>query len=64
MAKQMFCTGKKDYEDIGIKLTDEQFQDLCNINLLAYDSLEYIPVHTILLVLKTLGLIKTEMPEK
>lgn len=54
-------TSKEAYKKIGINLTDEQYQNLCYINLLAQgkDNRD-IPIHFILMTLKALGLIPTE----
>lgn len=62
MAEQ-FSTFKEDLENIGIRLTDEQYSDLCEINLFM-KGMPDIPVYNILLVLKTLGLIPTEIPDQ
>lgn len=62
MAEQ-FSTFKEDLENIGIHITDEQYSDLCEINLFM-KGMPDIPVYNILLVLKTLGLIPTEVPDQ
>lgn len=50
------------YEKIGINLTKKQYEDLIDINILmqAKDNKD-IPVHFILMTLKALGLIPTEL---
>lgn len=54
-------TEKWAYEKIGINFTDEQYEKLCSINLVAMDERnKYIPVHFIIMTLKALGLIPTE----
>ena len=62
--QQEFDTSKEGYEYIGLHFTDEQYEDISNINLLmAYDMYnkgQHIPVHYIILVLKALGLLQTE----
>lgn len=60
--KEIFSTSKEDFKKIGIELTDEQYDDLCQINLFMM-LMPDIPVYNILLILKTLGLIPTEMPD-
>lgn len=60
---KQFSTFKEDFENIGIHLTDEQYSDLCDINLFM-KGMPDIPVYNIMLVLKTLGLIPTEMKEQ
>ena len=60
--KEMFSTSKEDFKKIGIELTDEQYDDLCQINLFMM-LMPDIPVYNILLILKTLGLITTEIPD-
>lgn len=60
---KQFSTFKEDFENIGIHLTDEQYSDLCDINLFM-KGMPDIPVYNILLVLKTLGLIPTKMIEQ
>lgn len=60
---KQFSTFKEDFENIGIHLTDEQYSDLCDINLFM-KGMPDIPVYNIALVLKTLGLIPTEMEEQ
>lgn len=62
MAEQ-FSTFKEDLENIGIRITDEQYSDLCEINLFM-KGMPDIPVYNILLILKILGLIPTEVPDK
>lgn len=62
MAEQ-FSTFKEDLENIGIHITDEQYSDLCEINLFM-KGMPDIPVYNILLILKTLGLIPTEVPDQ
>lgn len=62
MAEQ-FSTFKEDLENIGIHITDEQYSDLCEINLFM-KGMPDIPVYNILLILKTLGLIPTKIPDK
>ncbi len=57
MATNNFKTDKKSLEDIGIFLTDEQYDDLCNINILMQTEENKIPVYHILLLLKTLNLL-------
>lgn len=60
---KQFSTFKEDFENIGIHLTDEQYSDLCDINLFM-KGMPDIPVYNIILVLKTLGLIPTKMIEQ
>lgn len=60
---KQFSTFKEDFENIGIHLTDEQYSDLCDINLFM-KGMSDIPVYNIILVLKTLGLIPTKMIEQ
>lgn len=49
------------YKYIGIKLTQDQYDDLCTINLLMNHTCKEEQVHCVLLVLKTLGLIPPEL---
>lgn len=60
---KQFSTFKEDFENIGIHLTDEQYSDLCDINLFM-KGMPDIPVYNIILVLKTLGLIPSKMIEQ
>lgn len=60
---KQFSTFKEDLENIGIHITDEQYSDLCEINLFM-KGMPDIPVYNILLILKTLGLIPTKMIEQ
>lgn len=60
--KEIFSTSKEDFKKIGIELTDEQYDDLCQINLFMM-LMPDIPVYNILLILKTLGLIRTKIPD-
>ena len=60
---KIFDTSKEAWAEIGISLTQEQYNDLCLINtMLVSDRARYrqTPVHYILLILKTLGLIGSE----
>lgn len=61
--KAIFDTSKKAWEEIGIYVTDKQYEDLCDINLFMATEENRIPVHHIMLVLKTLGLLPTEPPD-
>lgn len=54
-------TSQKGFEYVGIKLTDEQFQDVCNLNLLWSDERKDIPVFNTLVLMRTLGLLPPEM---
>ena len=60
---EQVSTSHKDLENIGIHITEEQYSDLCEINLFM-KGMPDIPVYNILLVLKTLGLIPTEVPDQ
>lgn len=53
---------ERGFQKIGIELTDEQYDDLCQINLFMM-LMPDIPVYNILLILKTLGLIRTKIPD-
>lgn len=54
-------TSKEAYKKIGINLTDEQYQNLFYLNMLANgNDNKDIPIHFILMTLKVLGLIPTE----
>lgn len=54
-------TSKEDYKRIGINLSDEQYQNLFYLNMLANgNDNKDIPIHFILMTLKALGLIPTE----
>lgn len=57
MTTTKFDTSKEALESLGIELTDEQYDDLVTINLFLRTEGNPIPVHHILLVLKTLGLL-------
>lgn len=54
-------TSKKGIEYAGIKLTDQQFEDICLLNQLS-TSLERqnIPIFNVLILLKILGLLPVE----
>ena len=54
-------TSLKGFEYVGIKLTDKQFQDICDLNLLWSDDRKDIPVFNALVLLKVLGLLPPEM---
>ena len=54
-------TSQKGFEYVGIKLTDEQFQDMCNLNLLWANDRKDIPVFNMLVLMKVLGLLPSEM---
>lgn len=53
----MFDTSKEAWEKIGIYVTDEQYEELRDINLFMPTQDSPIPVHYIMLVLKALGLL-------
>lgn len=48
--KKQFSTSQKDLENIDIHITEEQYSDLCEINLFM-KGMPDIPVYNILLVL-------------
>lgn len=55
-------TSIEGYVSIGIKITQEQLSDLACINtMIRTGTFDDVPVHAIILVLKTLGLIPTEV---
>lgn len=54
-------TSLKGFEHVGIKLTDKQFQDICDLNLLWSNDRKDIPVFNALILLKVLGLLPPEM---
>lgn len=55
-------TSLEGYSYIGIKLSQEQLSDLAYINIMMQSgAFDEIPVHAILLVMKTLGLLPTQM---
>lgn len=54
-------TSLKGFEYVGIKLTDKQFQDICDLNLLWSNDRKDIPVFNALVLLKVLGLLPPEM---
>ena len=55
-------TSIEGFEYVGIKLTEEQYEDLCQLNILMKsDDRKDIPVFNIMIVLKTLGLLPVEM---
>lgn len=57
---KIFDTSKEAWAKLGISLNQNQYNDLCLINMMFagdYKNDSPIPVHYILLVLKTLGLI-------
>ena len=56
-------TTHKGFEYIGIKLTDEQFQDLAALNMLwiGNEERKKSPVFHILILMKILGLLPPEM---
>lgn len=50
------------FKYVGINLTEEQFEELCDLNVvLMNEQRNSIPVFNIMLVLKTLGLLPPEM---
>lgn len=50
------------FKYVGINLTKQQFDDLCELNMFLSDEhRQNIPVFNIMLVLKTLGLLPEEM---
>lgn len=54
-------TSQKGFEYVGIKLTDQQFKDVCDLNLLWSDERKDIPAFNILVLMKALGLLPPEM---
>ena len=57
----LFDTSKEAWEKIGICLTDEQYKDLCDINLFMASDLKNgetrMLLHYIMLILKTVGVL-------
>lgn len=62
MNKSKVDTSIEGFKKIGIELTNEQYKELCQLNLelLSIDT-KNIPVYGILLVLKTLNLLPENM---
>lgn len=58
----VFDTSKEAWEKIGIYVTEHQYDDLRRINLFMGDKEHPMPVHYIMAVLKTLGLLPDEPP--
>lgn len=56
----MIDTSRKALAELGFNLTEEQYRDLVSINIIANQEGKNVPVYTILLTLKALGLIKTD----
>lgn len=54
-------TSQKGFEYVGIKLTDQQFKDVCDLNLLWSDERKDIHAFNILVLMKALGLLPPEM---
>lgn len=54
-------TSQKGFEYVGIKLTDQQFKDICDLNLLWSDERKDIPAFNMLVLMKALGLLPPEM---
>lgn len=56
-------TSQKGFEYVGIKLTEQQFQDLCDLNFLwiENENRQLSPVFHILVLMKVLGLLPPEM---
>lgn len=54
-------TSQKGFEYVGIKLTDQQFKDVCDLNLLWSDERKDIPAFNMLVLMKSLGLLPPEM---
>lgn len=54
-------TSQKGFEYVGIKLTDQQFKDVCDLNLLWSDERKDIPAFNMLVLMKALGLLPPEM---
>ena len=54
-------TSKKGFEYVGIKLTDQQFQDVCDLNLLWFNERKDILAFNMLVLMKVLGLLPPEM---
>ena len=54
-------TSKEALEKLGIKLTDEQYHNLCMVSLGSMAEHKNIPVFTMLLVLKLLGILTKEL---
>jgi hypothetical protein len=54
-------TSRKGFEYVGIKLTEEQFHDLTNLDILWKGSRKDTPVLNTLVMMKILGLLPPEM---
>lgn len=55
-------TSQKGFEYVGIKLTDKQFQNLCQLNMKWQDGYyEMVPEMYILVLMKVLNLLPSEM---
>lgn len=58
----MFDTSKEAWEKIGIYVTEQQYDDLRRINMFMGDEEHPMPVHYIMAVLKTMGLLPNKSP--
>lgn len=55
-------TSMEGFEYVGIKLTEQQYEDLCDLNIaLMNEDRKYIPVFNTMVLLKILGLLPEEM---
>lgn len=65
ISRKMLDTSQEGYQYIGINFTNEQYEDMCMINLMSMsEECKDIPVHSIILVLKCLGLLPPELMRK
>ena len=56
----MYDTSKKALEEMGIELTESQYNEICKINLHMATEDKPIPVYHILYLLKILGVLNTD----
>lgn len=55
-------TSMEGFEHVGIKLTEQQYEDLCDFNvLLMNEDRKHVPVFNTMVLLKILGLLPKEM---
>lgn len=55
-------TSIEGYKNIGINLSESQYEDMCNINFMMQgETGRNIPIHCVLLTLKCLGLLPPEL---
>lgn len=62
--KNRIDTTREGFKHVGVNLTEQQYEDLCFLNMAIISSRKKTPVFNMMVLLKYLGLLPSEMIDK